>query len=244
MTHTVPLDNVIHKDLRVVTRHGAEFADNINQVLLFPTEFGDAHREYPIFFRRDAEGHFQSVALLGLDRDENLFLDEAGWQARYIPAVQARGPFLIGMQEHEIDGETRREAMIHVDMEHPRIVPDGEEGEPVFLPHGGNSPYLEHISHILRLIHDGVEIAQPMFGAFEAAGILEPVAVEAALSDEEHYKIPGLFTVSEERLARLDGAALEQLNTGGFLGAAFLVAASMGNVNRLIELKKRKRQAG
>jgi len=104
MTNRVLLNNVEHRDLRVVTRHSVDFGDNINQVLVFPTEFEDLQREYPILFRRDADGNYQAVALLGLDRDENLFLDGDGWQARYVPAVQRCGPFSLGLRQSPGDG--------------------------------------------------------------------------------------------------------------------------------------------
>ncbi|WP_129790636.1 SapC family protein [Sphingosinicella sp. CPCC 101087] len=241
MTNAVLLNNIDHADLRVVTRHAPEFGDSVNQVLVFPTEYEEVQREYPILFRRDSSGDFQSVALLGLEKDENLFLDAEGWKARYVPAVQRRGPFMIGFQAREEGGEIRREPMIHVDLDHPRI--SRIEGEPVFRPQGGNSPYLEHVSTVLRVIHQGLEVSGPMFAAFGALDLIRPVAVEIQLDDAEQYVVPDVHTIDEARLAALDGAALERLHSGGFLRAAFLAAASLGNVSRLIELKNRRRRA-
>jgi hypothetical protein len=240
MTKTVLLNNVDHHDLRVVTRRSAEFGDNINQVLIFPTEFAEIQREYPILLRKDASGGCQPVALLGLDKDENLFLDQSGWQARYIPAVQERGPFMIGFREQgEAGGERRSEPMILVDLDHPRV--SRTEGQPLFLPHGGNSPYLERIAGVLRAIHQGVEVSKPMFAAFEEMGLIEPVAIEIKLSDTEQYTLPNYHTISEDRLLGLDGTRLERLNKAGMLRAAYYILASLGNVSRLIELKNRKR---
>lgn len=243
MTNTVLLNNVDHQDLRVETRHSARFDDNVNQVPVFPTEFADIQREYPIFLRRDDDGAFLAIALLGLDRDENLFLDEnAGWQARYIPAIQQRGPFLIGFQDRETeDGQSQREPMILVDLDHPRVCNGDGRGQPVFLEHGGNTAYLDHIVKVLGRIHTGMEAAGEMYAAFEAAGLIEPVAVELKLSDTETYTVPDLFAISEERLAALDGETLERLNAAGHLGAAFLMASSLGNVSRLIDMKNRAR---
>jgi hypothetical protein len=239
MTNAVLLNNVDHHDLKVVTRRAAEFGDDINQALIFPTEFAEIQREYPIFLRRDANGAFQSVALLGLDKDENLFLDENGWQAHYIPAVQERGPFMIGFQEKEVEGQRRREPMILVDLDHPRV--SRTEGHPVFLAQGGNSPYLERIAGILRVIHEGAEVSKPMFAAFEEVGLIEPIAVEIKLSEREKYTLQNYHTISEEKLLGLTGADLERLNKAGFLRLAFLIMSSLGNVRRLIDLKNRRR---
>lgn len=236
MTKAVLLNNVDHGDLRVLTGHGPAFGDNINQVLIFPTEFEEIQREYPIFFRRDANGAFQSVALLGLDRDENLFLDDRGWQARYVPALQQRGPFSIGAPA---DGG---EPMIHVDLEHPRV--SRTDGEAVFLPAGGNSPYLQRVSRCLGVVFDGLQVNGPMFETFEALGLIQAVEVEVELDDRTRYDLPELFTIDQAQLASLGGSNLERLHQSGLLRAATFVASSLANVDRLISLKNAKMAAG
>jgi SapC len=241
MTNTVLLDNVRHKDLRVRTGFAAEFGDSISSCVVFPTEFVHVHREYPILFRKDTNGDLQAMALLGLDKDENLFLDETGWNARYVPAIQQRGPFLIGFRQTDIDGQTVREPVIHVDLDHPRI--SDSEGEPVFLRHGGNSPYLERANRMLQIIYKGAEHAKPMFAAFEEAGLIEEIDVEIELDERAKYKVPGFLTISHDRLTELGGVELERLNKSGYLQLAMLVMTSLGNVSWLIELKNRKRAA-
>jgi hypothetical protein len=240
MTRTAILDNVVHKDLRVRTGHSSEFGDNVNQALVFPTEFVRVQREYPILFRKDSNGDLQAVALLGLDNNENLFLDESGWNARYVPAAQQRGPFLIGLKK-PVSGEAAQEPMVQVDLDHPRI--SRTEGEQLFLPHGGHSPYLEHASRILQIIYGGTAHIRPMFAAFEESGITESIEVDVELDTLTKYKLPGFFTISAERLAELGGAELERLNKAGYLQLAMMVLASLGNVSWLIELKNRKRAA-
>jgi hypothetical protein len=231
------LNNVAHKDLRVITRHGPEFGDNVGCVLTFPTEYGDVQREYPIFFRKDAtSGEFISVALLGFAKDENLFLEEGGWRASYIPGVVARGPFLIGFQNQE--------PVIHIDLENPRV--SQTEGEAMFLPQGGNTRYLEWVATILKGIHDGMAVSKAMFAAFTALNLIEPVKIEIKFNAEETYDLLGFYTISEEKLRALDGESLHKLNAAGFLQGAFLVIASLNNVKKLIDMRHRRlrRQAG
>jgi len=237
------LNNISHKDLRVVTRFGREFGDQVGMVQAFPTEFAELQREYPIFFRQDRDsGEWQAVALLGFERDENLFLRDGRWNADYLPGMIAKGPFLIGFQEQRVDGELRREPVIHVDMEHPRI--STSEGEAVFLPRGGHTPYLEHISGVLRGIRDGVEAAKAMFSAFDALGLIQPMQFEMQLDAEHRVTLSGLHGIDRERLAALDAEALQRLNGAGYLEGAFLVQASMHNLRRLMAEKQRRlRQA-
>ena len=234
------LNNVTHKDLRVINRYGAEFGDNVGTVLTVPTEYEEIQREYPIFFRKDpANGEYQSIVLLGFSKDENLFLDGDRWDASYVPGIIARGPFLIGFQRQESGGETRDAPVIHVDLDHPRV--SQTDGLPIFKPQGGNSPYLDRVASILNGIREGLELSKAMFAAYAEFDLIEPVKVEVKTHADETYSLLGLHTLNHEKLAALDGASLEKLNKAGFLRGAYLVIASVGNVRRLMERKERKR---
>jgi len=240
MSQHVLLNNIAHKDLRVIDRYGAEFGDDTGTVLIFPTEYEYIQREYAIFFRKDAQsGEYQSIALLGFDKSENLFLKDGKWDAHYVPAVISRGPFLIGFQEREVDGETRNAPVIHVDIEHPRV--SQTEGEPVFMPNGGNSAYLDRVADALGAIGQGLEVSKVMFAAFAELNLIEPMNLNVKPNAEESYSFVGLHTINQRTLQALDGASLERLNRAGFLRAAFLIAASIDNVKRLMALKQRKR---
>jgi len=241
MASPVLLNNVDHRDVRVRVEHGAQYGDAINQVRVFATEYEEVQREYPIVIRKDDEGRFQAFALLGLDRDENLFLGEAGWEGRYVPALLRRGPFSIGVPAQGPDGEPLGEPMIHIDLEHPRI--SRSEGQPVFLPQGGNSPYLDHVAGVLRAIFAGIEIDKTIFGALDQYGLIDPIEIELKLSETRQYNVPDCYTVSLQRLMQLDGAALEVLNRADYLRAAIWIASSLNNVSRLIDIKNRREPA-
>ncbi|MBB1061197.1 SapC family protein [Marilutibacter spongiae] len=233
------LNNVTHKDLRVATGFGPEFGDDVGMVPAFPSEFAELQREYPIFLKKGpGEGEWQSVALLGFEQRENLFLRDGRWNASYLPGAAAKGPFLIGFQEQRVDGEAIMEPVVHVDVEHPRVGRD--EGEPLFLPQGGNTPYLEHVAGILRGIHDGNRFGQRMFAALDAAGLLEPVGLDVQLDAQHRVAVGGLHGIARERLASLDAPALFELNRAGYLEGAYLMLASLHNVRRLMAEKQRR----
>ncbi len=238
MANHALLNNVKHQHLKVDTRHSAEFGDDQSAVLTFPTEFADVQRNYPILLQKDSKtGEFQAVALLGF-ADENLFLQDGEWKASYVPGIIARGPFLIGFQEQEVDGELRKEPVIHVNLDDPRV--NEAEGEPVFLEHGGNSPYLERMVTVLKGIHDGLGYGKAMYAALAELELIEPVNLQIKVHDEEQYNFNNFYTISDEKLAQLDGDTLAKLNRAGFLEGAFLIKASLTNIKTLIELKRKK----
>jgi hypothetical protein len=233
------LNNVAHKDLRVATHFGSEFGDVVGVVPAYPTEFAELQREYPIFFRKDPDGDgYQAVALLGFAPKENLFLDGNRWNAAYVPGHIVRGPFLIGFQEQQIDGELRSEPVIHVDVEHARVA--AGKGEAVFLPQGGNSPYLERIITVLRGIRDGIDAGKSMFKEFDSLGLIQPVDLDVRLDDEAGVNLKGLHGIDRERLQSLDAESLHRLNVAGWLEGAYPVLASMHNIRRLMAEKQRR----
>ena len=233
MTNSMRLDNVTHAHLRIATGHGADFGDAVNQMAVLLPEFEEAQRDYPILFLREESGQLQAVVILGLDRDENLFLDGSRWDASYVPALARRGPFLIGLT----DGEP----MIHVDLDHARILPEGSgEGEPVFLPHGGQAPALDRAIDALRALHIGNEAAAGATALFDELGLVESVTLDVELSDRHSYNFEGYLAITHEKIEGLDGAALAKLNAAGLLMPAVFAASSLGNMSRLITRKQRK----
>ena len=63
--NNVLLNNIDHKDLRVITTCGAAYGDDVRFALTFPAEFRNVQAHYPIVFHKTADGKFQSIALFG-----------------------------------------------------------------------------------------------------------------------------------------------------------------------------------
>ena len=236
MTNHVLLNNKTLAHLKVITKSGVKFGDNISNTLTFPTEFTQIQKEYPILFSKNPEtGEFQSVVLFGLKKDENLYLKRGKWQASYIPAVITKGPFIIGHEDKEVNGKVISNAIIYVNMDHPRI--SETDGEPVFLENGENSPYLNKITQSLATIDEGANISKAMFAAFNEYNLIEPIALDIEFNNGEQISLTGNYTIHREKLAQLDGDALAKLNRAGFLQMAFSVVSSLENVQKLVDLK-------
>jgi hypothetical protein len=232
MSTAARLDNVQHAGLRLRRGHGARFGEAVNQVAVFVSEFDQAQREYPILFARTPDGALQGVAILGFDRGENLFLDGDRWDAAYIPALLRHRPFTVGVA----DGERA----VFVDLGDPRVAEEGEEGEPVFKAHGGNAPALEAAIDALRALEAGATVAATMTALFDELGLVEAVRLQVQFSEHAGVDFDGYLAVTQDALARLDGAALERLSRAGLLDVAVFAAASLGTMPRLVARKQRK----
>jgi hypothetical protein len=232
------LNNVDHRDLRVITERSAELGDSVWYVPTFPHEFRNIQRCYPIFFTKNPDtGKFQAVAMFGFEDRENLFLDKDGWNAPYIPLGIVRQPFLIGLQEAKEEGVSGTQLVVSVDMENPRI--STSEGERVFLEHGGNSEYLEQITAILKTIHYGFERSKSFADMLLGMDLLESFVLDVELDSGSTHRLSGFYTINQESLAGLAGGDLVVLNNNGYLEAIYMVIASMSHIPDLVAKKNR-----
>ncbi len=236
------LNNVNHAEVKIITDRAARYGDSIMQAPVFPFEFRNAQACYPILFQEDNEGNFSPLALFGFQRGENLFLDESGWHAPYIPAMVRREPFLIGYQESKSEGEPARTRVLSIDMDHPRV--NTEHGEPLFQPLGGRTTFLENAADLLESIYLGLEHGKTFVGAMQRHGLIESMTLEIELKDGSRNQLIGFHSLNEEKIQGLSPEALGELNANGFLMPMFMVVASMGNLQALAERKNAKLDQG
>lgn len=235
MTHAVLLNAADHADLRVITARGAEYGDNQWFATTFPLEFRSCAGCYPLFFFKDNQSQqIFPVALFGFQHGENLFL-KTGWQEQYLPLSVRRQPFLIGRQQVREDGMLREQRVLHIDLAHPRV--SKQAGEPLFLPYGGQTPFLQDMAGLLETLHLGMQDANNFVAMLEQYQLLEPVTVNVTLKDGSSHQLVGFLTIAEEQLAKLDGTALAQLHQQGYLQAIYLMIASQAQIRQLVALK-------
>ena len=233
------LNNVEHKQLRIVTARGAAWGDAVMSALTFPAEFRELQAHYPIVFAKNGDGTgFDPIALFGFQQGENLFLGADGghgngWDAPYIPLTVERQPFLIG---RPADG-SEEGLLIHVDLDSPRL--STTQGEPLFLSYGGSSETLERISRVLRSIHDGLETSKGFIAALLHLELLESFVLDIELDDGSQNRLAGFYTIHEERLAALTPEQLGRLHEVGYLQAIYMAVASLSQFRALIDRKNR-----
>ena len=235
------LNNVDHQDVRIITDRSSRYGDNVMLALTFPFEFRNVQAHYPILFQSNAGGDYYPVALFGFEKGENLFLDDDGWHAGYIPAMIRREPFLIGYQESADDGVGERTRVLSLDMGHPRV--NTAAGEPLFQPLGGRTPFLENAADLLETIYLGIDHNKAFVAALQEHDLLEALTFEIALKDGTRNQLIGFHCLVEEKVQALSGAALGRFNENGYLMPMFMALASLANIERLVELKN-KREAG
>lgn len=228
-----PLNFEQHKTLGYTEKYGPEYGHQVGAVMILPNEFAKVQREYPILFRKDSEtGRFFPVALLGLEENENLFLDEnSTWRGRYIPFSMKQGPFVIGLQQKEAE----QMLAIYADLKDSRIQQNATPA--LFNDDGAASNTLNEIRDILSARHLGSEQLEPMVEAFLKHDLLERVIIEIDLASGDTIKLDIGYTIHLEKLFALENDAVIELHKSGLLSLAYNVANSVNNLQDLINIK-------
>jgi len=235
MTRPALLDNVTHRNLRIHTERSAALGDARQSALALPAEFRHLQAHYPIVFQHvEGDAGFQPVVLLGLEEDQNLYLRDGSWAAPILPMALQRDPFMIGRGPDD-------SLQLHIDMDSPRIVKpeEGEVGTALFMPHGAFSDYLDHIVQLMEHLHAQAQQLPVFIEALTRHQLLEPFVIDIETPGSEPGRLTGLFTIHEERLAALPGAALEALAREGHLLPIYMQIASLQQLQGLVERQSR-----
>lgn len=225
------LNRLQHRNLCLKPLSGRfEFASALNSVPLTTTEFVVCARDYPIVFAGEAEidqGAGMPIALLGLTRSHNLFVEADGqWAAQhYVPAFLRRYPFAVAGAADESS-----DFSVCID---ERFVSSGPDGQKLFEESGEDAPALVHAIKFLSDYQQEVRRTQAFMRQLREHLLLIPKTVHVELPDEPPQVLGGFQVIDENRLQKLDGNSLEKLSLTGALGLIYAHLASLGNVQRL-----------
>jgi hypothetical protein len=234
------LNNITHSTVLVDSQYKKNHGYDFNLVSVFPVEYIKLQSHYPIFFTKNKDTNsYQTVAVMGFDQNENLFLGDDGLMASYIPLSLQRLPFYIGKKSKLHDGVPVNEKILCIDIDHPSV--NYETGNNIFLEHGGHSEYLDHINQVLFTIDENLDELSEFSQILSSYELFQSLELKIDFGNNEDYVFSGLSTINEDRLKGLDGKSLLKLHQKGYLQHIYMIAASIGNMNNLINFKKTKK---
>lgn len=240
MVNPTALNSETHRNLRVITKRGAEYGEATHIVPVVADELRHLAIEYPVILIKDSEtGRFGLFAMLGFEAGENLFLDGDKWNATYVPIHVRRQPFSLSYTA-EKDGKPDPDSLIIVvDTESPRL--SESDGEPLFDEDGKSTPFLQSVNDMLAEIGRATGATDAFIAKLAEHELIEAAQLEVQFPDGEQKRFDGLYSVNEEKLAALEGEVMQDLYKRGFLQGAWLMVASTGNVRKLA-LRKTERE--
>jgi hypothetical protein len=239
VVNLVVLDNQIHRDVRIAATRPTTECAQVNAVSVIPREFPRLLAHYPIFFTKNTDsGRFEPAALLGFERQENLFFMDGRWDAAYVPLQMQRQPFsLIPRRTDESDGKP---ASLDVAIDLHSQTVQSQEGERLFLEDGQPSKFLQGITSILSALVTGATEGYAFTGRLAELGLIEPVQIDIEFVDGSETKLQGLYWIAAAALKALPAAQLAELRDREFLEWMYFQMASISHVSGLVARKNRR----
>lgn len=222
--HITPIDQVLHRNLRVDVRSIAGAAnDRFVQVVTREFELLAVH--YPIMLSKDADtGEFYCGAMLGIDPGENLFTSGPRALSSYRPLDLQRVPFFA------------IENGLAVDMGNPHVGKD-DKGELLFEEDGTSTPFLRSVAIALDILKKGLIETRGFIDTMLSRKLVTPIDISLTFDDGSSREIEGLYTIDREAMAALSDTAIINLFRAGYLQSAY---AMIGSVRQIPVLAARK----
>lgn len=233
MSQPVLLNSNDHKHLRIDQKTALTKEATMRNCSVVMQEFQRLAAYYPVVFTKNMEtGKFAAVAVMGFDEGENLFVEDGQWLVPYRPLNVRRNPFMIGTQKTPEGGQ---EHVVLIDLEDERV--QEQEGEPLFNEQGFPTPFMETTTSILKTMQDGLEQTEGFSERMLELDLIAPATFRIEFRNGEQREIKGLYSINQEALNALDAATAGDLHTKGYLEAAYMMIASLGQMQPLIERK-------
>lgn len=208
----------------------------MNAIPLSYAEIAIASRDYPVVFvTGDGERSFLAMAILGLEQQQNLFIDASGaWDANtYIPAYLRRYPFCMARVTTDGKEQTERIACV----EKSALAPDGEA---LYDDKGAEQPVWQGTKTLLFEFEADLTRTEEMCGILKTLGLFEPFSIQAVPREGAPLAMTGVHRVAEQKLSELSGDELKNLMDKGILARVYAHILSQLNFQRLLDRRATK----
>jgi len=195
-------------------------------------EFHFLANEFPLIFVRHSEsGEFVPVAMMGLNRGQNLYCQSVEWRPHVVPMAFAIAPISVTLTRVDTG-----EADVYID-EDSHLLSESA-GELLFDDNGERTSYLE------RRIDQAVKLAQQTLHTRAVCKFLaDRKLLEARPLTLQHttysprYEIEGLFTINQEVIDEFDDDQFLELRRHGLLPMIYSHLTSLQQIGRLSQLQ-------
>jgi len=226
----VPLNKEVHGELYIEGIEGYVHTKETNSIYIAAIEFLRISPEYPIVFAKGSDDVVFPVALLGLEKHKNLFIDDKGaWTADYIPAYVRRYPFILATADDDKDNFT-----VCIDESFPGFN-TAKEGKALFNAKGEQNDILNQAVDFLKDYQSHVKITSLFCENLSKLDILEPMQANIERSTGEKISLGGFMCVNRDKLKAVKPAKLAELLKTDQMELIFAHLASLSNLRELMK---------
>lgn len=209
----------------------------MNAIFVTAAECMQLACEYPIFFigaGKDDKGEtdYAPIAVLGVSKGQNLYVDGTVWRATVLPGQMAMYPLCVARV-----GDDRY--AVCVDEGWSGVAVDGGTGtgtgERLFTDAGGPTDFARRMQGTLEKMEAQVDQTRGVGRRLAALDLLRERRFDATLPDGRKIALDGFFMVDEERVKALPDEQLLALQREGLLGLIHAHWISAGHMRRLLQ---------
>ena len=229
----VPLNKETHGNWSIEAVANYKHTSETNSLYIAAIEFIKAANEYPIVFGIAEDDSVFPVVILGLRKNENLYVNKKGeWLANYIPAYVRRYPFILATGEEGSDQFT-----VCIDSDCPGFNEKGK-GTTLFDKDGNESELLKNSVEFLKEYQNHIQLTTLFCKNIKDLGLLEPMKADIKMADGEELSLGGFMGINREKLKALDADKLVNLVKTDQMELIYAHLISLGNIDSLMSKLK------
>jgi hypothetical protein len=209
-----------------------EFAKGSHIASIMVNEYNRAAGIYPIVFLKDGE-KYNSYVMMGLNQNENLFIDEEGhWKSGYIPAIIRRYPFVLAKTQQADN------FMLGIDEESEFL--SDTEGEDLLDSEGNPSKLVENAKQYLTELHKASLMTERFCKELADRELIGPLNLQIRSGNETMRNIGGCFGINEAKFNELPDEDFLELRKRGILPLIYAHILSLSQFERLVQMRSGK----
>jgi len=231
MANFVPVRKEQHQNLKLATQRDLSHIANQHIVPVTASEYAQASASFPLVLVKNPDSpRYRSVAMLGLESEENLYYQAGKWSGLSVPQSIGMVPFALGLDPEK---ENTLTACIDVDSEFV-----GEDKElALFDAEGKDTEVLTNVQNSLGRLYENEKMTENFIKELEANDLLQELELTINFASGEQKKLVGIFTINEDKIKALADDKVLDFHKRGLFVPIYAMLGSLGQVNRLVQLR-------
>jgi hypothetical protein len=220
-----------HQNLKVSQKRNLAHVAKQHIIAISAAEYAQASSSFPIVFvKNPGSERFRSVAMLGMESEENLFYKNDKWLGLTVPQSIGMAPFALGLDP---DKENTLTACVDVDSDFV-----GEDKDlALFDAEGKESELLTNVQNSLGRLYENEKMTESFIKELSENDLLHELELKIDLSTGEKKKLTGIFTINEDKVKALADDKVLDFHKRGLFVPIYSMLGSLSQINRLVQLR-------
>jgi len=231
MANFVPVRKEQHQKLKISNTRNISHVAGQHIIPVAAAEYAQSSASFPLVLVKNPDSErFRSVAMLGLEAGENLFLKDDKWSALSMPQSISMVPFSLGLDPEK---ENTLTACIDLDSEFV-----GEDKDlALFEDDGKETEVLTNVQESLGRLFDNERMTENFIKELQENDLLQEIELNITLASGEKKKLVGVHTINEEKVKSLSDDKVLDFHKRGLFVPIYSMLGSLAQVNNLVKLR-------